>query len=522
MNIKIKLVLLIFFSFLFGYFLFHTNLKSQWSIIDDHEIANFLGSDRHLNLAEIPGTLANTEIGKFANYSRYRPSYYVLRVFEAYIFAGNPHLWYFSRYLILVLFIFTVSFIVSNYFGVIFALIFSMFIMLGKYWPDIWSRLGPAEIYVVLGSCLFSLAIINILRSKTRVLNWVFMTIGGLIAIGSKENMAMLVFPVCYLLIEPKLKKQRLHSYISLFVLSIYSIFIYSSVFLAISKTGHDVYSNPVNARWAVHLFFASFFKEIESVKVIWLILFSIIVSSVLLFSRKTKNIKKNLQNLFRPIGLLLYFIAILVFQIIFYSGNWPTNTRYDFPGVLVFYLCWLVILYLITKKLPEIIKIKSALFNKCLNYFILILLVLMVGVIIKNGFKEFELKALSNLESTSVFTGKMKDIASLTNKEKDMKIIIVSRSPWDFEPVVSLSRYFKFYGIKNDTYFDYYDSEYDSEAALAKNLSSRLTVLKNTGYLDNEQIFNPVPSALIKTNCISIALYKAVDKTGCKYQFRF
>ena len=182
------LIFLISFSILFGFILLRHNLDAKWSIIDDHEIMHFLGSDRNIPFNEIPKLIFQTEIGSYGDSLRYRPSYYVLRIFETFLWGDNPQLWYAARILFLIIFLFVVSSLVTKQLGVFIAVPFTIFIMTGNYWPDILTRLGPSEIYAVPGIALYAYGLYQIMNTtvirKVQVIHWLSFFIGGMIAIG--------------------------------------------------------------------------------------------------------------------------------------------------------------------------------------------------------------------------------------------------------------------------------------------------------------------------------------------------
>ena len=99
----IGLVLPVLVMILFGYFLLSNNFKAGLGMIDDHEIAMFLGSDGKICVSEIPSLLFSTEVGQFGKALRYRPSYYFLRILESLLWQDKAILWYGFRYLMLVL-----------------------------------------------------------------------------------------------------------------------------------------------------------------------------------------------------------------------------------------------------------------------------------------------------------------------------------------------------------------------------------------------------------------------------------
>ena len=81
--------------------------KSQFGLIDDHEIISFLGSDKVYLFNDIVVHLKNFFIGYDS--SRYRPTYYLLRHTETFLFQADASLWYASRIIMTSIAIFFIS-----------------------------------------------------------------------------------------------------------------------------------------------------------------------------------------------------------------------------------------------------------------------------------------------------------------------------------------------------------------------------------------------------------------------------
>lgn len=121
--------------------------------------------------------------------------------------------------------------IVSQRLGLASSFIFTLYILTERYWVDIWTRLGPGETYAVFGSTLFFLGFLSLLRERGRPKmdfyyynKLLLVLLGTLVAIGSKENFLILVFPVIYLFIV-KFRRKQLHPVFTAAVLLILVIF---------------------------------------------------------------------------------------------------------------------------------------------------------------------------------------------------------------------------------------------------------------------------------------------------------
>ena len=94
---KYSIFFILIFSVIIVVGIFGRVLSAQWGVIDDHEIIAFLGQDRKLYLHEIFPALKSTEVGDFGSLTRYRPSYFLLRLLECVAWGANPLYWYAFR-----------------------------------------------------------------------------------------------------------------------------------------------------------------------------------------------------------------------------------------------------------------------------------------------------------------------------------------------------------------------------------------------------------------------------------------
>ena len=155
-NSRVQYLLALVLSCTVGVFLIGPNLKARLGPIDDHEMVGWLGSDRKLRLKEIPGMFFETEIGKFGNHARYRPSLYGIRLIETYLWRDHAVGWYAFRLFTFVLFSFVLIILLMKYVGFPISMLTYLYVMNGKYWGDILARLGPSEIYAMPGLALYA------------------------------------------------------------------------------------------------------------------------------------------------------------------------------------------------------------------------------------------------------------------------------------------------------------------------------------------------------------------------------
>ena len=512
-------IFIISFSVLFSLILLKHNLEAKWSIIDDHEIMYYLGSDKNITLNEIPKLISQTEIASYGDSLRYRPSYYVLKIFETFLWKDNPRLWYAARILFLIIFLYVVSSIVTKQLGVFIAVPFTMFIMTGNYWPDILTRLGPSEICAVIGIALYAYGLYQIMNTlnsrKTQPIPWISFLIGGMIAIGSKENFVILAIPSFYLFLKLLVGRKNIIKLLLPMLHILFSVFISIGILLAIGKIGHDVYANEITLINRMHLISAGISQTIQDLKIPEIIL---ILGYLFVVSLKSQGKKKIIQVIAQSrtiLFLMSFLIFCYLFQIVCYSGLWPTNWRYDFPGILSKQLFWITCLILI-------LEILNAIKNKPIIFVMRSIKISIVCFLIygsmNSGFQHIINASKGNVWRTGNFTSKIQELSKLSSANPAYPIVIRSNNINDFEPVYSMEIYMNYLNIKNPLYLDYIDHDFNSRTGLLKQLTMSLTALSTKG----SSTVHPIASLKDNTNCISVLLRDVPDNNECVVSIRF
>jgi hypothetical protein len=518
-----KIILVLLFSIFFSFLLVRNNFDAKWGIIDDHEITSFLGSDKKILLSEFSGIILKTEVGSFGTYLRYRPSYYVLKVAEAFLWKDNTQLWYFARYSILVLFLFTVPFLVTKYFGIIPSIVFGLYIMTGEYWTDIWTRLGPAEIYMVLGLSLYFLGLLKIFEEKVKPgLPLVLFLLGSLIAIGSKENMVILAVPSLYLVINRVIhRKWDLRMVPHVLVIS-FSLLIFISIYLGISKTGQDVYAGEITSSKTLQLIITGFIKSLNDLKIIWIFAAGALLSILKIFSSKKYDFAIFFANHRQTIYLLAFLFLMYFSQFVYYSGAWPTGMRYDFPGILVKQVFWLACLYLLIKYINNAIFLKRHPKIYLLNIIKIVFFGSLCFVVFNKGYLKLINASHDNMLVTSMFTAKLASLSDIAKANPNNAIVIDSGDPGDYERIFSLQRFLRYMGVTNPIYLNYVDINLVRKSGLEKKLSEELTQISTNGLKRDTVLFIDFNSKNINVKCIQVLLTKAEDNNKCEFKYPF
>ncbi len=306
-----------------------SNLQyAKWSPIDDHEIMVFLKGAQRITLHDAWQLWTRDLSGT----RRFHPAYSFLRVLETLLWGDNLTLWYSFRILI-----FGCTFALTWYFctpvlGFVLSFLLTLTFFTQGFWADIVGRLGPAEIYAVLGATITGVGFfplyVSLLHERTIEKNWWrYVALGTCITVFSKENMIVFVVPIVFLFIVT-IGKRRLTqtALIAFFLIGLTTIGTVVGI-TDIAKTyGSDVYGNSLGAQSRVELVKTTVMLKTS------LVLIAFVVTSFIFFLFSDHSRKKLWISVF---FVLLFAESLFISQFVFYVGKWPTQTRYDFPGIL-------------------------------------------------------------------------------------------------------------------------------------------------------------------------------------------
>jgi hypothetical protein len=426
---------------------FQYALKIKFGPIDDHEVFTFLGPKQQIRWLDIPNLLwTKTEIGRWGTSSRYRPSYYTIRVFETKVFGTNPALWYGLR----VLFVAVASFLLSivtlqlsnlrhRKLIAICGVISILSILSLNAWIDVIMRLGPAEFYLSVGYALFFYLLITNIQ-QPRPASFVALAITLIVVSGSKENGVSLLLPFLLLtayLVQKKAIGKTLACIWGLFTL-IFSALIIIGPLGSIDTAGADIYGNQRSLKGSVILGLdyikSSDFQKISS------LLLVVVFCSILQCNRNKHNIKHQV------VALLIsgFFVMQIVFEHIFYMGNFGA-LRYtlltDISKILLLQIAIFstvgLVVDILGKRHFRTLVVSLALLSFSLPA---------IFSNFKNSVISNQKTALSRAENTREYQQKIKDIVQALSERRTANVIIQVNDVGDYEPVYSLIQYLQYY----------------------------------------------------------------------------
>jgi len=432
-------------------FLIGSSRQAWWGIVDDHEVISYLGPDGQAVMAEFPQMLKNSEIGQLGTYPRCRPAYSVLRVVEIILWDDSPALWYMAR--MVVFFASLVLFwrALGWWIGVPVAGSAVLYCLTYPFWGDIFCRLGPGETYCVLGTAMFVFGMVGIVRSVSRTQrqpvwsaagNWLVLTLGALLAMGSKENFLLMLLPTWALLVWV-FRKGRSATWGAVCgsLITGYGALIGFFVIKAVRRTGCDVYAGSARLTDRLALL-GSLCRQVAGSVTFWELAGLLLLGGVIVYFRK--RIREFARPLVRSVVILAGLSLLYASQYVFYNGDWPNESRYDFPGVLARPFVW-VTLAVLARDIFRLMKVKPALL---FAGHVIVLLVL-ACVVSKERFP-IRWNCQRNVRRTRLFRECLDGIADRAKLSPVRPLLLVARRRWDYELVLSATRFFAFKGVSN------------------------------------------------------------------------
>jgi hypothetical protein len=425
-------------------------LRARWWIADDHEIMWFLGTKARLALAEIPALLAKTEVGAFGSYTRFRPVYVVLRLVETALWGRDPALWYAARLGLLVLSAIMFWRLAAPVVGEICGVLLCMYSLSFPFWVDVVGRLGPSEAYAVLGLPIYLGGLVQASRGDSdattrQVYSGALVLVGTLLCIGSKENFLILAAPTLGLGYWA-MRRRQYHLLAGVVLSLAFSGYVASSILLASSHSGVDVYGAPLSI--GSRLSGIVDILRDDGLRSPFAMLAAVTLApSVLLILPRLPRAKRVaiLTAQFWLACLCLLYVS----QWIFYGADWLSREqRYLFPGFL--YLpAGIVVLYRLAKQmlsgLGDDVGTGGAL--------ALSLAVSLILAILYHRHYDPVIQALrEHILATRVFTASLEKTVAVLRQDEDVPLVAEGGDDVvaDYERAYGYPRFLRAYQVTN------------------------------------------------------------------------
>ncbi len=440
--------------------------RIEWSVIDDHQILLELNEHEPFTAAdllekirthnELGGSLAAED-----NIARFRPSYYLLRYLEVWLWQDNPHTWGRARIVIAALSLSLFFLALARLTDPLLASLVTLSVTTFPCWPDTWRYLGRAEIYAALGvglnlygfALLWKSASPSAPGSWKQPAGWFLMLLGLAIALGSKENFIILLGPIGLVYLrnfyfrKPIGISGHLTMLLSLaLVAGIASVLKYK---LALAN-GLDIYGRPTESSQRLSFIIPALRVYFLSSQGLVLLTMSA-VSLFLGWFRSAPASQKSRWAILRDIGLSLGITAaVFVSQYVFYVG--ALENRYRFPAEFMWFLAAIAIAHCMTTS-PRLHELRLIAWRKTAWRGLFLLAFLPC---LSLGPHRLTQETQIRVDQTRRFENFLSQVAAACKLAPQRPLVIETTRVFAYEPAYAMPILLKHFGIKNPLYHRY------------------------------------------------------------------
>lgn len=430
-------------------------LKSKIGLVDENDIAHYLGAAGYLKLSDVAAALyEKTNVFSFGKSPLVRPIYYAGRVLETALWGSEGSYWYALRVFMFGIVIGTMIWIYTRYVGLLMAAALTVFSLSFAMWSDIWGRSsGVSEQYATFGVALFAIGLVLLIdrwrdEGKLRI-EAILISVGALTAIGSKENMLPLMVPLV-LVLAFGLWHRRLDAIgiIALIVALAVGGWVCVSVGLyMLAGKAVDMYGNAPSVRAAL---VSPLMLKIYGVVAIG----AVVALGINVFTGKFRGV--DAQRAHRSLALRLLIglsiiVAIVFSQQIVYSSQLPAHQRYDFPAV--FGVPAAIILVVLAGR--ETISLIWPDWRGARWLVDMTVCAMLIGY---SSLVTWRLSPAiaANIQRNTAFDSALTATTNMAAAHPDWPIILRSYNPWDLEIIQSIGRWLVVKGVKNPRFLVY------------------------------------------------------------------
>jgi hypothetical protein len=312
-----------------------------------------------------------------------------------------------------------------------------------SYWIDVFGRLGPSEPYVALGLAVFALGVYLAYRPKPRIgLAWLLISLGTMICTGSKENL----FGILILL--GAIAWDRRHQFRSavwprvwLGAATAWSLWILGAILLGVLGAGQDYYHQTVGLSQRG-------FELVLAVKRPDVIGLFILVAIFMLAGFAFRKNFHRLSGLtwFVAAGLGFLLLTYLT-QFVIYGGDFPNGDRYDVPGMLIWPLAAVLVIWYV-QQVARLDRFES------FQLPVVALCALLAGALAFSqigGIETAQAKTRKYVKENEKFTRNLEKLAGILQQNPhDVFVMQVNNPVQDFAPVYAYDQFLRYYGVQN------------------------------------------------------------------------
>lgn len=493
-NTWLQRIVILVLSFGLALFVFSPSLFNALSPIDDHELVLHLQGKERLSVSQVIGLWQRD----LSSTGRYRPVYNVLRPLELLVWGSHLNFWYLARICLFACSVYTCWFLLERILGAVLAGTISGWFFTLAFWADIIGRLGPSESYSLLGLLLWAWGVIRLYYQQEKRDRWstLLLSVGCAISILSKENMIIMVVPTLGMyVLNRQTSRQPFLSILPVLVSFFSSIFVILYLLRLSSVVGVDVYGNSLGVSRIGLLL-----VMLQSKTVIGLLIGS---AGFLWLARDVpspiwKRYFAHLSWTWITAGTLF------VSQFVFYNGQWPTNIRYDFPGLFYKLLIVVSLLFLFKRMVLDRLEARP---SRVALFIVSVCIVIGVWQRSQLWVLKSRVQAYHAL-TQSYFMG----LEAMRDVEETSDIILESSSINDLEIIHAIQVQFRQEKLPNSIYLRSHALHSTDDLSLGTQLQSSIQTTQNEG----TDVITPLTKRDPRKACISIFL-GTMTATECK-----
>jgi hypothetical protein len=316
------------------------------------------------------------------------------------------------------------------------------------FWPDVWCKTGVTETYTATGAALCCGGLILTWRER-RAWPWFLVLVGGVLAIGSKENFLILLAPVWFtvLLLWWRGRRTIIGSVIAFLLTLFAGLIVYQTIHI-LRSLGGDHYGNDVSTAHRARVLLDGL--RAVSQHIAWIdLLIAVIGLGIVAGVARGRSLARRVWSIEGSVLFVLTAcLAMWLSQYVFYDGKWPVSTRYDFPGVLAIPLAIVAAAALGLKFLRTMGWDRRIL--RAVRAGLVVGLLLLVG---SRDLTTLRQGAIATIENNYAFALCLDTLAQKAAAHPERPILFVTWRPWDFEPAHSYRQFLASRGVKNPFY---------------------------------------------------------------------
>lgn len=426
-------------------------INSSFSILDDHHIMEWLGSDNQLHSNDYVGVLLSTEIGGIGHTDRFRPFSYLQMVTETWAFGSNPRGYHAVQIVSFFLLLWSIAWASFRTVGYVVGLAVLFAVVNGQFWGDLWTySFFTSEQSAVFGLALvvFAYGVVfrDFIRREDYSASFILLAIGTLICAGSKENFIFLVGP--YVLVALFGIWQKRLSAVSIaagaIALAAMLIVVYGVIYPNMGKA-YDVYGydNSVGHR----------LRAMAATGIVYAAIFGMFVAGPL-GVWGLKLVRKHhpaAAEIFSCSAIIAVCSLYLLWEMFFYNGRIPSGNHYDFPSALLYPAAVSAMYYaFLVARRHRLIKGTTTI--DALSRLLCALVLVIIGLAISPSHRLLDIieRVHSSNHLTKLMASDLQSVRNITDEHPNWPIIIVPSNPWDFEPALTAPIWFKKFGVLN------------------------------------------------------------------------